>query len=293
MSTIDEIYEKATVTALAPEAELELRCVAVHEAGHGLVAGRLGIQSAAFVAGPGTGICALASCEDPFKLAAVAWGGVLAEWIFQTPVKGHTLPKLKPTADNVYDFVNQVRLHELSKVDRGLIEACQDRHGAALAAFEILSGGVDALDYLASRLCERSRKRFAEAGGRDPSSLARECDFFSSQFHAERRQRDSERDAVGPSGPEDDAPPCPVPSEFNFPTFLASTGATEAQIYDFVEHQTRQQAWQAGRAASAEEVASAERFFREHGVSNRDRWIFAARQFREWRDKQTTDRSTT
>jgi len=293
-NAIDRLYEKATIVSLAPEDELHLRSICIHEAGHAVTASQLGIENACLVAGPAAGICAHAPTADPLKRAAVCWGGVVAECLLGLPFRGRKLPPFKLTEWTVFDWSRQVQLHTLSTEDREGIEAC-DLHSGCKLAFDTLSQNMEILEYAATSLTSRSRKLFAENASRGKPSLDRELDDFSVLFHAEQRARAAERKTDKPLADTDATtealPPCQVPSAFNFLTFLANTGATEMEADDFVRDRTRREGWGAGRAVGDKEFEVAINFFREHGVSNRDRWIFAAKQFCEWREKAKQERS--
>jgi hypothetical protein len=294
-NAIDRLFEKATIISLAPDQEQELRSVAAHEAGHAVTASRLGIENACLVAGPAAGICALASISDPLKRAAVSWGGVVAESLLALPFRGRKLPPFKLTEWTVFDWSRQVQLHTLSTEDREGIEAC-DLHSGCKLAFDTLSQNMEILEYAASSLASRSRKLFAENASRGKPSLDRELDAFSVLFHAGQRARTAERKTDKALADTDAATealtPCQVPSAFNFSTFLANTGSTEAEADDFVRDRTRRDGWGVGRVATEKDFEVAIEFFRERLVTSRQMWITMAKEFHSWRQQQTqTERS--
>jgi hypothetical protein len=291
-NAIDRIYEKATIVLLAPEDELHLRSICIHEGGHARVAAAFGIANDYLVAGPGAGVCAHAPCADLVKVAAIGWGGVLAEALMGMPFRGRKLPHYKPTSANLYDWCREVPLHSLSQPDQDGIRGC-DLYEGCKVAFDILSSSLDILEYIASSLAERSRKTYAENSRRTERSLDFELDAFSVLFHAEQRARAAERSVAVPSRRADEVmatPPCQVPETFTIKSFMDCTGSTEAEVDDFVKDRTRRDAWGVGRAAGDEEFRTAITFFREHGVVNRDRWIHAAKEFHSWRNQK--ERST-
>jgi hypothetical protein len=295
-NAIDRLYEKATIVSLAPEDELHLRSICIHEGGHSRVAAAFGIANDYLVAGPGAGVCAHAPCADLVKVAAIGWGGVLAEALMGMPFRGRKLPHYKPTSANLYDWCREVPLHSLSQPDQDGIRGC-DLYEGCKVAFDILSSSLDILEYIASSLAERSRKTYAENSRRTERSLDFELDAFSVLFHAGQRARAAERKTDKPLADTDATtealPPCQVPSAFNFSTFLANTGASEIEMDDFVKDRTRRDAWGVGRAAGDEEFRTAITFFREHQVSTRGMWVTMAKEFHSWRQQQTQiERST-
>ena len=282
--TIDEIYRREEIR----QAELGLRPVAAHEHGHGLVASRLGLKNEVHVAGPDAGICSYRT-SSAFHRAAVGWGGVLGEALMGLPAAGHNLPTFRPTAENLRDWCQQVRIYELSPSDQEAI-GMAEHHAACRAAFDILSRNLDVLVYLTSSHAQRVAPAVAERG-HDPARASLELDHFSSEFHMEWNM-----EAALQRGDEILAslPPCPLPADkrFNFASFVECTGASEADVLAFVRDQTRREAWQVGRTVGENEFATAEKFFREHRLNSRGPWIASAKEFAEWnkqRERNTNE----
>ena len=142
------------------------------------------------------------------------------------PAAGHNLPTFRPTAENLRDWCQQVRIYELSPSDQEAI-GMAEHHAACQAAFDILSKNIDVLEYLTSSHAQRVAPAVAERG-HDPARASLELDRFSSEFHMEWNM-----EAALQRGDEILAslPPCPLPADkrFNFaPASVECTGASES-----------------------------------------------------------------
>ena len=272
--TLQSIYSRVASLQM----EEQLRPVAAHESGHELVASRLGLKNAVHIAGPDAGVCSYRT-SSAFHRAAVGWGGVLAEALTGLTAAGHNLPTFRPTAENLRDWCQQVRVYELSPSDQEAI-GMAEHHAACRTAFDILSRNLDVLEYLTSSHAQRAAPVVAERG-HSAGLASLELDRFSREFHAGLNAEEAARrgDEILAS-----LPPCPLPGDkrFSFASFVECTGASEADVLAFVRDRTRREAWQVGRVVGENEFKIAEKFFRERQLSSRGMWIALAKEFAGW-----------
>lgn len=272
---------------LTPAEEAELYSVCVHEAAHSFAAARLGLESDTLVVSANCGIC-VHGHGSTLQNAIVSWAGVMAEALLNTPHKSRTLPKTKLTGFTIHRWVDEVRLYELSKEDREGIEGHDSLYHPARAAFEILIRNLDILEYLTHSLADRSREKFRQSKDMPHTLNEWELDRFASEWHEKRRAKVSAESLLRATAEADallaSLPPCRIPDRFNYDTFLSSTGATEAEIVQFVSWQKTRERNEVGLGPPSEKcVEAALKFFKT--INTRGDWIAEARKLYKFRNE--------
>jgi hypothetical protein len=289
---LQEIYDVARREEAArrlAEMEPELFSIAVHETAHGLVAAHFGLEPEEMVLAT-NGVCVHRS-GTRLANAAVSIAGVMGESLMNAPMRGRPLPKTKLTALTLQKWLDEVRLHTLSNTDRSGIEGYPSRWEAARVAFEVLSDRLDALEYLARRLLDRSLEKCALTSclpAIDELEIQRFIREQGDAFTTRAAEKNLRLASARASQILESLPPVKkIPSQFTFATFLEATGASETDVREFCAFKIlreRNQIGLGGAPPAACEVALT--FFREHGAENRDRWINAAREFCAWREQR-------
>jgi hypothetical protein len=288
-AALQEIYKRHG-PCLSPEEEATLFSISVHESAHGLVAAHFGLKSKELVLAT-NGVC-VHDAGSALANAAVSWAGFMGEALMNAPREGRALPTTKLTSLTLSKWIDEVRLNELSNSDRRGIEGYPRRLESARAAYEILSENLEALEYLSNSLASRSREKFAQSTRQSVTANEQEIARFARdqwEIHAAKLAEKNTRRALARA--EEllaSLPPVRVPAEFNLETFRTATGASEEEIAAFTAYKVlreRNGVGLGGAPTAACEVAL--KFFCEHGVENRDRWIYAAREFCTWRKQRT------
>lgn len=145
------------------EDEKRLRSLAVHEAGHAIVAAAFNLNPRTAIGGIGSGACLHEKGTD-FQEAAVSWAGVIAEDLFAARNYSRVLPSITLTRatfrDWLYAFLYAGGIEEFSHVSQSDVDGIKsypDRYETAEAAFLILANRRDTLEWKAERLADASR----------------------------------------------------------------------------------------------------------------------------------------
>jgi len=270
------------ILRLAPPDEAELQSTSVHECGHQLVALAFGLNPTMSVAGTGNGVCV--HDDGPAEsVAAIGWGGVLAEDLTGARISWRTIPDtpLPLTRAALLGWFNQMMregLHQLSSTDRDgikrwpVLSACE-------AAFHILSANLDRLRELSEWLADQSResvwknRRLGDAAA--ATDVERFCHGEIERRRAERQQVDYRKMIKGVE--EFVMPPPKIPcgvEEFYFVIVsrLGKRPDREAArlLLDFAQHLRH-------RGGDAD--------FLHTRFENRNHWLWRARQFAEWEEE--------
>jgi hypothetical protein len=158
--------------------EYDLSSVAAHEAGHAVIAGHFKLFEAAFVAGRSHGHC-FHSPGTSLEIAAISWGGNLAECLLNVPSLHNKRPAPFLNQRTLSEYVAQSDESTFSPPDWEGIAGCPDRLLSARLAFSILTNRKFVLEKFASFLAALFHKpyfepRFQNAAAQVDSVLA-EC----------------------------------------------------------------------------------------------------------------------
>jgi hypothetical protein len=226
------------------------------------------------------------------QTAAIGWAGVIGEALMNCPHKARTLPKTPLEKFSVCKWVDEIRLHQLSKEDRDGIAKHPARYQPAQVAFDILSASVDVLEYSARKLMERSRDRFAKSTVHpNPTRDELELLQFLDECNEANRTKEMEKALTRISKEAEliaaNLPPLPVPNEFNFETFITATRASDDEIRDFCAFRILRERNQIGLGGVPERsLEAAINFFKESAIQSRDTWIYDVREFCAWRENR-------
>jgi len=286
-SDLSKIYEKFG-GYLTPEEEADLFSVSVHEVGHGLVAAQFGLASEELVVSANAAVC-VHQQGSPLANAAVSFGGVLAQGLCNCRSLSMKLPEIPLTKFSLCRWVDTLPLRELSWSDRQGIESYPNRNESARVAFDILSTSLDALEYLARSLADRSRQKFAKASLRPSFLNQAEVDRWVCEQNeaaaAKVMDQKLRRAVIDGERILASLPPVRIPEVFNYETFKAASGASDDEIKNFCAYRVQCERWQIGLGApSPEAIETAVTFFNSNAVHTRHSWIFQAREFAAWKN---------
>lgn len=288
-TTLEDLYQQHR-PGLTPDEEGQLYSICVHEVAHSFVATRLGLESDELVVSRDAGVCVHRS-GTPTQSAIIGIAGVMAEALLNAPHQSRTLPAIKLTNFTVRQWVDELKLHQLSSNDRKAIQAGPSKYHSADMCFAILDQNLETLEYLARSLANRSREKFLKCKDR-PSSwnewelnrfVREQNDKLDAAASAECLQQSmAEADTILES-----LPPCRIPDRFNYETFLASTGASEEEIIKYATWFKTRERNQIGLGPPPQKsVETTLAFLREHAVTTRGNWSFEAKRLFQFRDEK-------
>jgi hypothetical protein len=278
-----ETMSKSRIVSLGPEAERQLERVAVHEAGHEVVAEAFGLPAECFVAGRADAVCTH-RLGTPHQNAAISWGGIVAEDLLGVRAELRTLPSVPLTRETLPAWFNEMTSaagrRQLSGPDlEGILS--YPLESSCRAAFDVLRERTAVLRIEAKLLADESRTRVFEslARGGSPEADRIDVELFlhqARQAAGEAQQRvNAEALAAKLDALLVPMPPFPATVE-HFMRLIVGEGQLFKRdhavlLIEFAEHR---------RARHGEQDWLGIRF------ETAEHWLCAVDQYRVWRQRR-------